>query len=408
LQRNYDILKRKYNNLDLRYKEAKRQNQALKNDMRKKSDRWREWYQWWSSQKQKNKSKGSVSPPKPQMANPESQAEPSRPGIPEKRDIGRYPEFEYLNEDEDEIDETEFIHTTFDPDAVASRRETQPASQLEEKDRYSLASLRGLDIPPKKGSDIFEKRLQPKKIEEPNTPLAPKYGIDEDNKKAIRDANLSARKTVPPSASKTREIIELLDSPEKAVSKLGTIPAGSTPTSSLNLSPTPRPRSAPAQTRTSKVSTPISARPAQRKKKVKGYPSMSHWTEDGTDGTKPLPPSPTEDDTGLLTAMLEGPPPGPPGIASPLPLPQRKEIPATPEHTTSENVPVGKTGRVRELLENESDNGAGYVSSDGREVKRQKGNKTMSEPRLRRQILSPDLASKNKGRGRYAASVVKR
>jgi hypothetical protein len=371
--------------------------------MKKKSDQWREWYEWWTTQKQKVKSKGSVSPPKPQTVNPENQAEQSRPGIPGKREIGRYPEFDYLNEDEDEVDETDFIHTTFDPDAVASRRETQPASPVEEKHIHSLASLRGLDIPPKKGFDMFEKYGQPK-VEKPNTPLVPKYDTAEGNKKAIRDANLSARKSVPPSASKTREVIELLDSPEKAVSKLGTIPVGITPTSSLSFSPAPRPRSAPAQQiRTAKASTPLSARPAQKKKKVKEYPSMGYWTEDGTDGMKPLPPSPVEDDTGLLTAMLEGPPPGPPGIASPLPLPRRKEVPSTPEHKTSETVSVGRTGRVRDLLESESD-----VSSDGRELKRQKGNKTMSEPRLRRQILSPDLASKNKGRGRYAATVVKR
>jgi hypothetical protein len=407
LQRNFDTVKRKYNNLDVRYKEAKRQNQTLKNDIRKKSDQWREWYEWWSSQKQKVKTKGSVSPPKPQTVNPESQAEQSRPGLPGKLDIGRYPEFDYLNEDEDEVDEADFIHTTFDPDAVASRRETQPASPLEEKDRYSLASLRGLDIPPK-GFDIFDKRAQPR-IHKPNTPVAPQSGNEDDIKKTIRNANLSARKSVPPSASKTREVIDLLDSPEKVVSKLGTIPVGISPASSLSLSPAPRPKSAPAQqTRASKLSAPLSARPAQRKKKVREYPSMRHWTEDGTDGIKPLPPSPVEDDTGLLTAMLEGPPPGPPGIASPLPLPQRKVVPSTPEHTTSENVSVVKTGRVRDLLETEGESGAGYVSSDGREVKRQKGNRTMSEPRSRRRILSPDLASKNKGRGRYAASVVKR
>jgi hypothetical protein len=155
--------------------------------------------------------------------------------------------------------------------------------------------------------------------------------------------------------------------------------------------------------------TPLSARVSLKKKNKKEYPSMKHWTEDGTDGMKPSTPSPDDNNnTGILAAMLEGPPPGPPGIATPLPIPQRKVIPSTPEKKSTQSVNEVKTGRVRDLLESESDGGAGYVSSEGREVKRQKGNNAMSEPRLRRQILSPDLASKNKGRGRYAASVVKR
>jgi hypothetical protein len=62
---------------------------------------------------------------------------------------------------------------------------------------------------------------------------------------------------------------------------------------------------------------------------------------------------------------------------------------------------------VREIIELESDSGSGEASTP--DTKRQKVTKAQSEPRpLRRQILSPDLGSKNKGRGRYSTSLTKR
>ena len=131
---------------------------------------------------------------------------------------------------------------------------------------------------------------------------------------------------------------------------------------------------------------------------------MKFYTEDGTDGINPRAPSPLElDDGGLLMPMLEGPPPEAPGIAGPISFSTRKQSPSTatiPDLRKS----TAKAGRVRELVEIESDSESGEMSTPpGPIPKRQK---VQSEPRLPRQLLSPDLALRNKGRGRYSSSFL--
>jgi hypothetical protein len=132
---------------------------------------------------------------------------------------------------------------------------------------------------------------------------------------------------------------------------------------------------------------------------------MKYWTEDGTDGINKLPSSPTDDDKGepgILESLLEGNSP-PPAKMTPIShaQPSTSKLPDTKsgERTTSTK------GRVRDLIELESDSGRESTdSSTGeKDLKRQRRNQ--SEPRPRRLLLSPDLASKNKGRGRYATSI---
>ena len=101
--------------------------------------------------------------------------------------------------------------------------------------------------------------------------------------------------------------------------------------------------------------------------------------------------------------MLEGPPPEVPGIAAPISLANRKQSPTTVAATVLTKSPA-TAGRVRELIEIESDSGNEEISTPIERA--QKRQKVESEPR--RQILSPDLASKNKGRGRYSTSFLKR
>jgi len=48
----YETLKRKYNNLDHLFKEAKRQNVSLRQELDRKTELWKQWYEWWTLQKQ--------------------------------------------------------------------------------------------------------------------------------------------------------------------------------------------------------------------------------------------------------------------------------------------------------------------------------------------------------------------
>lgn len=200
--------------------------------------------------------------------------------------------------------------------------------------------------------------------------------------------DLSANTSDLKSSYGTRAVIEIPESPvinrNKSISTLE-------PVTPLNLVPSPRPKSAPAQTvRPSKSVTPISTSSTGYKKKRKKneHPNIKYWAEDGTDGMNPLPPSPSGEDDGIISAMLEGR----------LPSPPRFTTPSTPNNKAGT-----KVGRVRELVQVESDSGSGNDTSDhGRDTKRLR---VSSEPRARRQLLSPDLAARNKGKGRYATSV---
>ena len=293
---------------------------------------------------------------------------------------------------EDEIDETDLFRTTFSPDAVAARRDIEITPSKSHRRRSH----------PEDTINPFAQRPQVKL--EITTPTK-----RQTTKTEHQSSNLprpSSDSTRTNTSSNTREIIEIPESPDVAASRIGRMPDVTRPITPLNLPPAVRPQSAPVQdTRKSKSksTTPLSTRTSVApKKKDKEYPNMKYWTEDGTDGINPLPPSPVdEDDGGLLMSLLQGPPPPQPGIAGPLPVSERRPRSSTIEINN-------KTPRVRELSEVDSDSGNSHDSGDAeRNAKRQKANQTPSESKLRRQILSPDLASKNKGRGRYAASVLK-
>lgn len=291
---------------------------------------------------------------------------------------------------EDEIDETDLFRTTFSPDAVAARRDTEITPSKSYRRRSH----------PEDMVNPFAQRPQVK-LEIPTPTRQQSTNTEHQSSGLLRPSSVS---TKAKTSSNTRETIEIPESPEVAVSRMSRIPDVTHPITPLNLPPAVRPRSAPVQnTRKSTSTTPLSTRTSVApKKKEKEYPNMKYWTEDGTDGINPLPPSPVdEDDGGLLMSLLKGPPPPQPGAASPLSAAERR-----PRSSTIET--NGKTARVRELSEVDSDSGNSRDSSDAeRNAKRRKANQTPSESKLRRQILSPDLASKNKGRGRYAASVLK-
>ena len=124
-------------------------------------------------------------------------------------------------------------------------------------------------------------------------------------------------------------------------------------------------------------STTVQVPVHSQKKKKSHYPNLRYWAEDGTDGFNRLPSNPPSDDDGIISAMLEDRLPPPPS-------PTRKT--QTPE----------TTNRVRELID----------ESEVQEIESpRKRSKISSEGNLRRQILSPDLATKNKGKGRYASSM---
>ena len=291
---------------------------------------------------------------------------------------------------EDEIDETDLFRTTFSPDAVAAKRDIEITPSKSHRRRSH----------PEDMINPFAPRPQIK--QEITTPTKQPSTKTEHQSSDLSRPSSDSTKTN--TSLNTREIIEIPESPEVAASRISRMPDVTRPITPLNLPPAVRPQSAPVQnTRKFKSTPPLSNRiSVAPKKKDKEYPNMKHWTEDGTDGINPLPPSPVdEDDGGLLMSLLEGPPPPQPGIAGPLPVAERR-----PRSSTIET--NNKTPRVRELSEVDSDSGNSRASGDAeRNAKRQKANQTPSESKLRRQILSPDLASKNKGRGRYAASVVK-
>jgi hypothetical protein len=377
--------------LDTLYREARRQNKYLKSELEKKSEQWREWHDWWTRQKQGLKSKASVSPTRASVVPRLSALDQDMPTVTSDGNQAIH----HLKADnesmtEDEMDETELFRTTFSPDAVALRRDTQITPPKSHRRRSHPGGM----------INSIAQRPQVK-LEIPTPSTDKSIKLESRLSDFPRPSSDSAKTK---SSSNIREIIEIPESPEVTVSRVGRIPDITRPITPLNLPPAVRPRSAPVQnTRKSKSTTPLSTRTSLAgKKKEKEYPNMKYWTEDGTDGFNPLPPSPVDDDDGgLLMSLLQGPPPQQIGTANLLAVTDRRPISSTLETKS-------KTARVRELSEVDSDSGNSRDSGDTeRTPKRQKGNQTPSESKLRRQILSPDLASKNKGRGRYSASVLK-
>lgn len=389
LERSHEILKRKYRNLDNLYREAKRQNQVLKNEFERKAEQWGKWYEWSKVQTETLRVK-STSPV-------ENQSDQKNEG----RDMQDRMDVRVRDSDEagmEEDDEGNFFRRTFSPDGIAARRDIQPTVSPEATTVKPRAS--------------HERIISPyQKVEltslDKSTSEKPKFdsiveGIEESIHNNFGD---SKEQRDVERTSKSSDIIEILDVPESPIANLGSI---SVPKSILPKFPfesSPRPKSAPIQrSRALNSSTPLSTRSSGQKKKKRDYPNMKVFTEDGTDGINPKTPSPVEDDDddgGLLSSMLEGPPPGPPGISSPLPLVKRKPSPSKSDTSVLKSKSTTKGGQVRESIDIDSDSGSGEVSTP--DVKRQKAG-----PRLRREILSPDLAVKNKGRGRYSTSVLKR
>jgi hypothetical protein len=127
---------------------------------------------------------------------------------------------------------------------------------------------------------------------------------------------------------------------------------------------------------------------------------LEFWTEDGTDGFKPLPtPSRKNKGTGVILEMLEGRVTGP---LEALSSSARLKSPGGPNLSAMDSKGTAKAGRMRQLIDAEGDVGTGLDSPSNPAPKRQKVTPG------RRELLSPDLAAKNKGRGRYAESVLKR
>jgi len=286
------------------------------------------------------------------------------------------------------------FRTSFSPEAVSARRDSQSIVSP-----VTSSVKLGTSVKRRKGSEqLSASELNRSRSIKPT---------DHDNMEEIRqiqDILQSAEPKDVQITSKQSEVIEILDIPESSVANPHKISL-SKETRAISIDPSPRPKSAPTQrSRASYSSTPLSTRTSGKKSKKRDYPSMKLFTEDGTDGINPRTPSPVEpDDGGCLVAMLEGPPPEAPGIAAPICLPDRKQSPTTltaPVLTKS----TSTAGRVREFVEIKSDSGNGEIPTPIERT--QKRQKVESEPR--RQLLSPDLALKNKGRGRYSTSFLKR
>lgn len=322
-------LKHKYRNLSELYNEAKRQNKILKELLDQKYEKWREWREWWNTQKQnlRTKSISLVENANGQdiQRDVQSQVRPSTSGA---LDIS---ESVSAGSDDEAMDE--LFKTTFSPDAVAARRDTQ--SLMSPKVTHAACPVDTLNV------------------------------------------------------QKTIEISEITEVPESPLVSL----SKGNPIVSPKAQLSPRPKSAPVR-RIHRSPSPLSTRSSGRLRK-REYPNLKYWTEDGTDGINPLSPSPPEpSDGGLLSSLLAGPPdiPSPKPSVSPLAL-----------EASMQDKSVVKKGRLRENADIYSDK-----TQAERDPKRQRVHQESSESRPHRPMLSPDLASKNKGRGRYAESVITR
>jgi hypothetical protein len=398
LEQNYKVLQRKYGSMDKLYKEARRQNEFLKDQLEKKTEQWREWHNWFNVQRQSLRVK-STSPAKNQRDRDDEMIA-MKDGEEAQGEVAGRTDVRTKDPEENDNEEA-FFRTTFSPDAVATRRDTQSMVSPEivtvkpqASNEHTISPQQKVNLPINTAtSDKRKSKSAAKDAKEPH--LLP------DNKELNDMQDVQA-------TSKPSEKTEILVIPESPVTYQGRISILQN-AHPIPFEPSPRPKSASIQhSRASNSSTPLSTRSSGEKKKKREYPNMKYWTEDGTDGINPVHSSLDDDDGGgLLMAMLEGPPPGPPGIASPLPLAKKKPSPSKSETAAVKNETTAKEGRVRELIEIESDGESEGVSTP--ELKRQKVKKAQSEPRrLRREILSPDLASKNKGRGRYSTSLPKR
>ena len=365
------------------YREAKRQNIILKTELETKTEQWREWHEWWEIQKQtfivKSASPAKQSNHPPQESEPEIEPQDNKAD----KDIADQQDVMLGKDNAEAMIEDEYFRTTFSPDAVAARRDTQSIVSPEIpsiKSRTSIKRTTSSEQVPTSESNVVNNNME--EIRE------------------IYDILQSAELEDVLKTSKPSEAIEILEVPESPISNPRSTSL-SNETRAIIVEPLSRPKPSPTRPRALNSSTPLSTRTSGKKSKKRGYPNMIIFTEDGTDGINPHPPSPVEpDDGGLLTAMLEGPPPE----AIPISLPPRKSSPTTTPPMKTE--PTVKSGQVRQVIEIESDSESGEISTPIERA--QKRQKVESEPRLRRRFLSPDLALRNKGRGRYSTSCVQR
>ena len=375
------------------YREAKRQNIILKTEFEQKTEKWRGWHEWWNIQIERFRVK-STSPAKqpnhpPQTLEAEKQLHNGEvdKNITDRQDVT-------LERGDAEVKtEEEYFRTTFPQDVVPARQDT-----------HSIASPETPEIKP----STSIKRTESSKQHPTSKPNGSKSNILVANNsmeevQQIQDILQTTELQYLQTTSKP-EIIEILEIPESPLSNSHRTSL-SNETRAISIELSPRPKSAPVQrSRASDSSTPLSTRTSVKKSKKRDYPNMKFFTEDGTDGINPRAPSPVESDNGgLLMAMLESPPPEAPGIAIPISRATRKQSLTT---ATIPNLKesVAKAGRVRRVIELGSDNEGGEISTPPNCAKKRQ--KVESEPRLRRQLLSPDLASKNKGRGRYSTSFI--
>jgi hypothetical protein len=389
LQINYEVLARKYNKLDVRYKEAKRQVKLLKDAIEQKTEKWRQWHEWWFSQKQLLRVKeSSTSPAKLEgtmLKNLDSGIEENRSGKGRESVRDATEDNAVVTGENDELERA--VRSTDDPNEVMM-------IQVTEFDQLPAAStIMDLAVPTHSNRVKVEDTAQFKGVNVPKVTRKIHVKTSEPGQLSHSMEMLDIQTTPLP-----RIVTEIPESPEVRHQDVSIIAAPI------------RPQSAPAlhnrkNHSTPKSSVPKSAKSSGKKKGGREYPSMKYWTEDGTDGINKLPPSPTEDDEdgpSILSALLEGSSPPPIAKATPLPRPRAKTSAPTSKlpDKLSAGIKVSR-GRVRDLTELESDSGSNDSAEE--RVKRQRGN--MSEPRMHRQIVSPDLADKNKGRGRYNTSL---
>lgn len=380
MKRKYRILQRKYDKLDSWYKEAKSQLSTIKTELASKTEAWREWHEWWNTQKHHLRVK-STSPTKKQAenVNTDGQTELPRSHGEDKMDV---------------VDKGTSLDGVF---RKSDSPEKEPANVSPSLNKFNSSKTTHKKRAQSNDSvDPFPKATPGKsELGLPNS--APKIRVFDDITNAIE--------TEVKTTTKPHEVIEIFDIPESPVTSVAKValPLGNVQATPITI--TSSPPVSPSNKSTTSLNGRFkssSTRTSDLKKKKRDYPNMKYFTEDGTDGINPQPDSQNDqEDDGVIGALLAGRPP--PFLAKATSLPPQPKMlappaPSTPAPTSRPN----SKGRARELIDLDSDSGN---SSSGGDAKRQKRERGHSEPRLRRPIFSPDHAAKNKGRGRYSESI---
>ena len=350
LEEDYEILRRKYHRLDVFYQEAKVQNELLRKELAQKREQWKKWIGWWMQQRptlahQTASKVRTIDVPRMDIR----EAVEGNQSVVEADQIV----------DEEEMSEPPF-HRTVRHDEIALSGHSPSISPRHKSE----------DI----GSLMWGKR----------------------DRKADELEEISTELPSLKRPSVTPNDVEIIDVPKSpAVNKREiSLPKETTARSTTEQSP--HPKSAPAKLSRPAKTTDSHMRAGVRKRKKKEYPSMKYFTEDGTDGINRLPdsPEPPEQDTGILKRLLGSLSPSPPRS---VPISNQAGAALTPLAPRDNEIPA-KQEVIGTLSEPE-----------GEEIRESKKAKTCSSrSERRRPLLSPDLAVKNKGRGRYSTSVLVR